>query len=139
MELKPYLENLKDSLLRAYDLLVARGFITDEVLRRYSELNLHSILQHCLIVSADKSGLVALPEYKIALGVPIDKYAIDDRYRGRRARYVRRIRVRRLLPRQEAGRRRRGLHARRDSRVRALQGAQEPPVADALPQAAPLS
>ena len=77
-------EEISRNFIEEYRNLVERGLLTEERLRDYPKYNVHSLLQYCLIISGEKSGLIAIPEYKIRLKVPINKKKIDTRFSGER-------------------------------------------------------
>ena len=57
------------------------GLISEEALVKYQEYNIHSILQYCAIKAGLLANLIPIPEYKIRLIKPIDKYEVDKRYK----------------------------------------------------------
>ena len=90
VNLKDFEERLKEE----FDHLKRLNFISEQSLSRYQDFGVHSIIQYCIIKAGMALGLIAIPEYKIKLKKgPIDKHGIDERFRGRKIRFQRQVRV----------------------------------------------
>ena len=87
------LNNMVDCFLECLDDLKNRGILSKESLEKYSDYNIHSYLQYCLIKATRNTHLIGVPEYKIRLSEPIDKKNIDPRLKVGKIRYVRTIRA----------------------------------------------
>ena len=86
-----YIEVLKEIIQRNVDFVIRQGLLDDGKLARYDKSNVHSILQYCLL-RVEGLGLLALSEFKIKLGKPIDKHEILGEFEGK-ARYQWTVRV----------------------------------------------
>ena len=71
------------------------GLVTKETITRYdlcSKKNLHSLLQFCLISSALKSNMIAIPEFKVQFEKPLNPYSCDNRW-NKKKRSIHQIKV----------------------------------------------
>ncbi len=82
-----------DCFLECLDDLKSRGILSKGSLEKYSDYNIHSYLQYCLIKATRNTHLIGVPEYKIRLSEPIDKKNIDPRLKVGKIRYIRTIRA----------------------------------------------
>lgn len=82
-----------DYFLECLDDLKSRGILSKESLEKYSDYNIHSYLQYCLIKATRNTNLIGVPEYKIRLSEPIDKKNIDPRLKLGKIKYIRTIRA----------------------------------------------
>lgn len=73
--------------------LVNKNVLSSTSLMRYWDYNVHSYLQYCLIKAAEDAGLMGIPEYRLRLSKPIDKYSVDSRLKNKRIRFLKTIRV----------------------------------------------
>jgi hypothetical protein len=87
-----YVEVLCKNIQRNIDHIIDKGLLSNDGLRKYFDYNVHSILQYCLIrVDVD---LYPIPEYKVKLKVPIDRFKIDERFKQKKKkRYQKFIKV----------------------------------------------
>jgi len=87
------IKNMVNGFLKCFDELKSEGLISHRSLKKYWIYNVHSYLQYCLVMSGHREGFRGVPEYKLRLAKPIDRYLIDSRLRNRRIRYMKTIRV----------------------------------------------
>jgi len=86
-------KNIVMGFLKCLDELKNENLLSDNSLRKYPDYSVHSYFQYCLIISAHHGGLRGIPEYKLRLSKPIDKYLIDSRLKNRKIKYMRSIKV----------------------------------------------
>ncbi|GEM_PF-1885407 len=87
------LENFCQKFISEFNNLKNLNIINERTLTKYSEFNIHSILQYCIIKAGTSLGFISIPEYKINLIKSIDKYEIDERFKGKKIRYQHKIAV----------------------------------------------
>lgn len=83
MSCKQILETLYNNFISEFNNLKNLNLINEEALTKYHEYNVHSILQYCLIKASLSANFIPIPEYKIKLSQPLDKYEIDERFKDR--------------------------------------------------------
>jgi len=74
-----YIESFQKAIKRNIEYAIEAGLLSNVKLKRYAESNVHSVLQYCLI-KINGIPLVPLPEYKIKLEKPIDKFRINRKF-----------------------------------------------------------
>ncbi len=84
-------KNLYQSILDNINFVRNNKLLNDEKLENYAKHNVHSILQYCLM--RNTSGLITIPEFKVKLKKPIDKFAVDPRFGKKKERYRKHIKV----------------------------------------------
>jgi len=90
-----YVEELRKEIQDNINFAIEHKLLSEDGLKDYANNNVHSVLQYCLMKI--ENDLFPIPEYKVKLKKPIDKFEIDDKFRNaynkKKARYQRTIKV----------------------------------------------
>jgi len=86
-----YIEAFHEALKHNIKFVVERKLLSNDWLKDYANYSVHSVLQYCLMKT--EVDLCPIPEYKIKLKKPMDKFEVDGRFKEKKARYQKFIKV----------------------------------------------